>query len=196
MIKRLFDIFFSLLFIALLSPLLIVIALMIKFNSEGEILFRQVRVGKGNRDFKILKFRTMYIGSEHKGQITIGGRDPRITKAGYALRKYKLDELPQFFNVLVGDMSLVGPRPEVRKYVALYNDAQKKVLTVKPGITDYASIKYSNENELLSHAANPEKTYVEEIMPEKLALNLKYIVEQSFATDLKIMWMTVKKIFS
>ena len=131
----------------------------------------------------------MYVDSEKSGQLTIGGRDPRVTKAGYTLRKYKLDELPQFFNVLFGDMSIVGPRPEVRRYVNLYTAEQQKVLSVKPGITDYASIEYSNENELLSKAVDPEKTYIEEIMPAKLALNLKYINEQSTAVDFKIMWL-------
>lgn len=136
----------------------------------------------------------MFIDSEKSGQLTIGGRDPRVTKAGYTLRKYKLDELPQFFNVLFGDMSIVGPRPEVRRYVDLYNQEQQKVLSVKPGITDYASIKYSNENDLLSKAIDPEKTYIEEIMPAKLTLNLKYINEQSIAVDFKIMWQTAVKV--
>lgn len=192
--KRLFDILIAVFFIVLLFPLLLVIAILIKFNSEGAVLFKQVRVGKGNRDFKILKFRTMYLDAEKKGQLTIGGRDPRVTKIGYTLRKYKLDELPQFFNVLFGEMSLVGPRPEVRKYVALYNDVQKTVLSVKPGITDYASIEYSNENEMLSQSTNPEQTYIDEIMPAKLVLNLKYIAEQSLITDFKIMWNTIVKI--
>lgn len=136
----------------------------------------------------------MFIDSEKSGQLTIGGRDPRVTKAGYTLRKYKLDELPQFFNVLFGDMSIVGPRPEVRRYVDLYNQEQQKVLSVKPGITDYASIEYSNENDLLSKAIDPEKTYIEEIMPAKLTLNLKYINEQSIAVDFKIMWQTAVKV--
>jgi lipopolysaccharide/colanic/teichoic acid biosynthesis glycosyltransferase len=196
MIKRIFDLLVSSIFILLLSPLFIAIAIYIMMDSKGGILFKQVRVGLNNKDFKILKFRTMYVDSEKSGQLTIGGRDPRVTKAGYTLRKYKLDELPQFFNVLFGDMSIVGPRPEVRRYVNLYNTEQQKVLTVKPGITDYASIEYSNENELLSKAVDPEKTYIEEIMPAKLALNLKYINEQSIAVDFKIMWQTAAKIIA
>lgn len=192
--KRIFDLLISLVFILLLSPLLIAISVFILMDSKGGVLFKQVRVGLGNKDFKILKFRTMFIDSEKSGQLTIGGRDPRVTKAGYTLRKYKLDELPQFFNVLFGDMSIVGPRPEVRRYVDLYNQEQQKVLSVKPGITDYASIEYSNENDLLSKAIDPEKTYIEEIMPAKLTLNLKYINEQSIAVDFKIMWQTAVKV--
>ncbi len=138
----------------------------------------------------------MFTDADKKGLLTIGGRDPRITRTGYNLRKYKLDELPQLINVLIGNMSLVGPRPEVRKYVSLYNAEQMKVLSVKPGITDYASIDYSNENELLSHSNDPEKKYIEEIMPAKLQLNLKYIREQSFYTDIKIILRTVKKLLS
>ena len=130
----------------------------------------------------------------NKGLLTVGGRDPRITRMGYFIRKYKIDELPQLLNVLIGDMSLVGPRPEVRKYVNLYNAEQKKVLSVQPGITDYASIEYSNENELLGKAADPEKVYIEEIMPAKLQLNLKYIAEKSLATDIKIILRTIRKI--
>lgn len=196
MIKRIFDISIALLFIVLLSPLLLLIALLIKLDSKGSVLFKQVRVGKGNIDFKIWKFRTMYLDAEKMGQLTIGGRDPRVTKVGYVLRKYKLDELPQFFNVLFGEMSFVGPRPEVRRYVSLYTQQQKRVLEVKPGITDYASIEYSNENELLSKAANPEQTYIDEIMPAKLLLNLKYIAEQGFVTDLKIIGKTIMKILT
>lgn len=192
--KRIFDLLISLVFIMLLSPLFIAISVFILMDSKGGVLFKQVRVGLNNKDFKILKFRTMFIDSEKSGQLTIGGRDPRVTKVGYALRKYKLDELPQFFNVLFGDMSIVGPRPEVRRYVNLYSKEQQKVLSVKPGITDYASIEYSNENDLLSKAIDPEKTYIEEIMPAKLTLNLKYINEQSIAVDFKIMWQTAAKI--
>lgn len=194
MIKRLSDILISVVFILLLAPLLIGIALFILIDSKGGVLFKQVRVGLNGREFEIFKFRTMFINSEKMGQLTIGGRDPRVTKAGYVLRKYKLDELPQFFNVLIGDMSIVGPRPEVRRYVNLYTENQQRVLSVKPGITDYASIEYSNENELLAKSNNPEKTYIEEIMPAKLDLNIKYIRERSLAVDLKIMWQTAIKI--
>lgn len=138
----------------------------------------------------------MAVNSDQKGLLTVGGRDPRITKAGYYLRKYKIDELPQLFNVLVGNMSLVGPRPEVRKFVALYNAEQKKVLDIKPGITDYASLEYFNENDLLAASANPEQTYISEVMPAKLALNNKYIREQSFFTDIKIVLRTIQRIIS
>ncbi|MFM9055654.1 MAG: sugar transferase, partial [Bacteroidota bacterium] len=129
-----------------------------------------------------------------KGLLTVGGRDPRVTRVGYWLRKYKLDELPQLFNVIAGSMSLVGPRPEVEKYVALYTADQRKVLDVKPGITDYASIRYSDENELLAQAADPERMYIEEVMPAKLKLNLDYIREQGMLTDVKIMVLTALKI--
>ncbi|MBL7907918.1 MAG: sugar transferase [Bacteroidia bacterium] len=196
MIKRCFDIIVSLIAIIILLPILLLIALWIKIDSRGSIIYKQIRVGKGGRDFGIFKFRTMHPDSDIKGLLTVGGRDPRITNAGYLLRKYKLDELPQLFNVLKGDMSLVGPRPEVRKYVSRYSDEQLKVLSVKPGITDFASIHYSNENEILAKSANPEQTYVQEIMPHKLALNLKYIQEASLMTDLKIIAATVMKIVS
>lgn len=195
MIKRCFDIAVSLIAIVILLPLLLLIALWIKADSRGNVLYRQIRVGKGGIDFGILKFRTMRPDSDSKGLLTVGGHDPRITKAGYILRKYKLDELPQLFNVLAGQMSLVGPRPEVRKYVSRYSAEQLKVLNVKPGITDYASIHYSNENEILAQSADPEQTYVQEIMPHKLALNLKYIQEAGIITDLKIIADTVTKIF-
>jgi len=138
----------------------------------------------------------MYVDSDKKGLLTVGGRDPRITPVGYYLRKYKLDELPQLFNVLFGSMSLVGPRPEVRKYVDLYNDEQKKVLNVKPGITDYASLEYFSENELLAKSSNPEQTYIKEVMPAKLTLNRKYIDEAGVGTDVKIILKTLKRIVS
>lgn len=155
----------------------------------------QKRVGKNGKDFSLLKFRTMRPDSDKKGLLTVGMRDSRITRTGYFLRKYKLDELPQLFNVLTGDMSLVGPRPEVRKYVDMYNEEQKKVLSVQPGITDYASIEYVNENEVLARSSNPEQTYINEIMPHKLELNLKYIREKGMATDLKIIIRTIGRIF-
>lgn len=192
--KRLFDIFFSTIGILILLPFFLFISLMIILDSKGGIFYKQVRVGKNNIDFYLLKFRSMRTDADKKGLLTVGGRDPRITRMGYYIRKYKIDELPQLFNVLKGDMSLVGPRPEVRKYVSLYNDEQKKVLSVQPGITDYASIEYSNENEILGKANDPEKVYIEEIMPAKLKLNLKYISEKSLATDLKIILNTLKKI--
>ena len=194
MAKRLFDIFFSLFGLILLSPLFIVLSVIILFDSKGGIFYKQIRVGKNGIDFKLYKFRSMRIGSDKKGLLTIGGKDNRITRSGYFIRKYKLDELPQLINVLIGNMSLVGPRPEVRKYVYLYSTEQLKVLSVKPGITDYASIQYSNENELLAKSSNPEKTYIEEIMPHKLKLNMIYINEISLSTDLKIILKTIRKI--
>ncbi len=196
MLKRVFDILFSLVGIFLLLPVFLVFAILIVLDSKGGIFYKQVRVGKDMRDFKLLKFRTMYTDSDKKGLLTVGQRDSRITKVGYTLRKYKVDELPQLFNVLLGDMSLVGPRPEVRKYVDMYNEQQQKVLSVKPGITDYASIEYVNENELLKNADDPEQLYIDEIMPEKLRLNLKYIAENSFVNDIKIILNTLKAIAS
>lgn len=189
-----FDIICSLIGILLLSPVFIIIALLVGLGSKGGVFYVQQRVGKNGKTFSLFKFRSMRTGSDKKGLLTVGARDSRITGVGYFLRKYKLDELPQLFNVLFGSMSLVGPRPEVRKYVDLYNEEQRKVLLVKPGITDYASIEYVNENEVLARSSNPEETYINEIMPHKLQLNLKYIREKSFSTDLKIIFGTLKKI--
>lgn len=196
MLKRVFDIVCSFVGILLLLPIFLLIALLITLDSRGGIFYRQIRVGKDNKDFFLLKFRTMQSGADKKGLLTVGSKDSRVTRVGYYLRKYKLDELPQLFNVLFGRMSLVGPRPEVRKYVDLYNKEQQQVLTVKPGITDYASIEYANENEILAKAENPEQTYINEIMPHKLLLNLKYIHEQGFVTDVKIILKTIGKIVS
>lgn len=195
MTKRLFDLFFSLLGLILLSPLFLIIGLLIMLESKGGIFYKQVRVGKGGKDFYLYKFRTMRPNADKLGLLTVGGRDPRVTRIGYYLRKYKLDELPQLVNVLKGDMSFVGPRPEVRKYVMLYNDEQLQVLKVKPGITDYASIQYSNENELLAQSENPEETYIKTIMPHKLALNMQYIKNPSVLHDIKLIFLTLKKIF-
>lgn len=150
-------------------------------TSKGNVFFPQFRVGQYGKDFKVLKFRTMYVNAESKGLLTVGGKDNRITKIGYYLRKYKLDELPQLINVLKGQMSIVGPRPEVRKYVDLYTDEQKKVLDVLPGITDYASIEFRNENDLLALQENPEEFYIKELIPKKNSLNFKYINNQSLA---------------
>lgn len=188
--KRTFDLISSLIGIILLSPLYLIISLLIVFDSKGGILYKQERVGLNSKIFKVLKFRTMKPDSFSKGALTVGSRDPRITKIGYILRKYKLDELPQIFNVFVGDMSIVGPRPEVKKYTDLYTEEQKIVLKVRPGITDYASIKFRNENDLLSGSKNPEKLYIEEIMPEKLDLNIKYINDNSVFKDIKIIFET------
>jgi lipopolysaccharide/colanic/teichoic acid biosynthesis glycosyltransferase len=194
-LKRLFDIIASLIGIIILSPVFFFIFLAVALNSGFPVFYLQTRVGKGNIDFKLFKFRTMFTDADKKGLLTVGGRDPRITPVGYFLRKYKLDELPQLFNVLFGSMSLVGPRPEVRKYVDMYNDEQKKVLSVQPGITDYASLDYINENDLLAKSQNPEETYIKEVMPAKLQLNLKYIQEAGLATDLKLIFKTIGRIF-
>lgn len=195
MIKRLFDIFFSFFGLLILLPFFILIGLIIVIDSKGGIFYQQIRVGKNNKEFGLYKFRTMKPDSDKKGLLTVGGRDPRITSIGYYLRKYKLDELPQLINVFIGDMSLVGPRPEVRKYVDMYSKEQQRVLLVKPGITDYASIEYFNENELLGKSDNPEQTYINEVMPAKLKINLKYIEEYSVLTDFKIIFKTIGKIF-
>jgi lipopolysaccharide/colanic/teichoic acid biosynthesis glycosyltransferase len=175
-------------------PFFVLIALLIAVSSKGGVFFKQKRVGKNNVDFWLYKFRTMKPDSESKGLITVGGRDNRITRIGYFLRKFKLDEFPQLINVLKGDMSIVGPRPEVRKYVAMYSDEQLKVLSVRPGLTDIASIQFLNENELLGKSNNPEKTYVEEVMPAKLSLNLIYIQKQNFWYDLSLIIKTIGKI--
>jgi lipopolysaccharide/colanic/teichoic acid biosynthesis glycosyltransferase len=196
MIKRIFDIVFSLTGILILSPFLLLFSILVAVNSGFPVLYIQKRVGKNSSDFSLLKFRTMQADSDKKGLITVGSRDPRVTGIGYFLRKYKIDELPQLFNVLAGDMSLVGPRPEVRKYVELYNTEQQKVLSVKPGITDYASIEYSNENEMLLRSEKPEELYIQDVMPAKLKLNLKYIQEQSLLTDIKIILKTIGKLIS
>jgi len=195
MLKRLFDILASLIGIVILSPFLFLISILVLLDSRGGIFYKQVRVGEGMKEFKLFKFRTMYSNSDKKGLLTVGMKDNRITKIGYYLRKYKLDELPQLLNVLIGDMSIVGPRPEVPKYVAMYTNEQKKVLNIKPGITDYASIEYANENEILAKASNPEEEYINTIMPAKLKLNLKYISEMGLGTDIGIIFRTIGKIF-
>lgn len=196
MLKRLFDILFSLLLIIVLLPVFMVIAILVKIDSKGPVYYLQTRVGKGGTDFKLFKYRTMFVDSDKKGLLTVGHKDNRITKTGYYLRKYKVDELPQLFNVLKGDMSVVGPRPEVRKYVDLYNERQQKVISVQPGITDFASIEFVKENELLKNAEDPEQLYIKEIMPAKLNLNLKYIENRHFFKDLKIILLTIKAIFA
>ena len=193
--KRLFDILFSLFGLIILSPVLIVIALFIKLESKGSIFYRQTRVGKNNTDFRIFKFRTMFVGSDKKGLLTLGDRDSRVTKVGYYLRKYKLDELPQLINVLIGDMSFVGPRPEVRKYVDLYSEEDLQIFKIRPGITDYASIEFRDEAELLKNTDNPESVYINQIMPQKLALNKKYVANHSLFTDVSIIINTIKSIF-
>ncbi len=182
--------------IIFLIPVFSAISIWIMLDSKGGIFYKQERIGLGQKPFDIFKFRTMRPASDKAGLLTVGDRDNRITKAGYFLRKYKLDELPQLWNVLLGDMSLVGPRPEVKKYVDLYDKNQLKVLDIRPGITDWASLHYFKESELLAQSSNPEKTYIEEIMPEKLELNLKYIENQSFTGDLNIIFKTILKIIN
>ncbi len=194
MFKRLFDIIFSALGIIILSPIFLLLWFTIKLESHGPALFMQTRVGKNNKDFKLIKFRSMYLNSESFGQLTVGMRDPRITNVGYTLRKYKLDELPQLLNVLKGDMSLVGPRPEVRKYVNMYTPQQMKVLEVNPGITDYASIQFINENQLLANAENPDEYYINNIMPKKLEMNLQYIKSNNPFKDISLILKTIFRI--
>lgn len=191
MLKRGLDVVVSLVGLLLFLPLMLVLALWVLCDSRGPILYRQVRVGRNGHDFRLLKFRSMRVDADRLGLITVGGRDPRVTRAGYYLRKYKLDELPQLLNVLRGDMSLVGPRPEVRKYVDLYTPEQLRVLTVRPGITDLASLRYRHENDLLAQAEDPDAYYIETVMPAKLALNLEYIDHQSFWGDLRLIGQTV-----
>ena len=192
-VKRIFDFICSTLGLIVLSPILIAIVIKIKIGSDGPVFFKQIRVGEKNKEFGILKFRTMVVDAEKLGrQITVGN-DSRITKIGAFLREYKLDELPQLINVFKGDMSLVGPRPEVPRYVKLYNEEQKKVLEVKPGITDLASIRYRDENDLLAEAKNPDDFYINTIMPDKLALNLVYINKNNVFFDIYIILKTIIK---
>lgn len=194
--KRILDILCSFCVLVLLLPVWLVVALLIVLESRGGVFYVQKRVGKDNRDFNLYKFRTMRPDSDSKGLLTVGARDSRITRVGYFLRKYKIDEFPQLLNILKGDMSIVGPRPEVRKYVDLYTPEQMRVLSVRPGLTDYASIRYVNENEVLAASDDPERTYIEEVMPAKLALNLQYIDNQSLKEDLKLIFKTFTAILS
>lgn len=187
---RCFDFLFSLLGILILSPVFLFLYIAIHLESKGGGFYKQLRVGRYGRDFYVYKFRSMRMGADKKGLITVGGRDPRITRIGYFIRKYKLDELPQLFNVLKGDMSLVGPRPEVRKYVELYTEEQRKVLSVRPGITDYASIEYMDENTILGQADDPDKAYVELIIPDKIRYNMRYINNLSIGEYFKIIFLT------
>ena len=191
---RLLDILFSAIGLVLLSPLFILFYILVWMESKGGGFFVQERIGKDGKPFGLYKFRSMKTKAEAEGQITVGAHDTRITRIGYFLRKYKLDELPQLWNVLKGDMSIVGPRPEVRRYVDLYTDEQRKVLTVRPGITDHASIRYINENEILCRADDPERVYIEQIMPAKIALNMRYITHQTLGEYFKIIVLTISKI--
>lgn len=188
--KRLFDIVASGLGLIVLSPLFGIIAIWIKIDSEGPVFYQQVRVGFHNKDFKIFKFRSMRVGADKGSLVTIGGHDPRVTRSGYFIRKFKFDELPQLINVFIGDMSLVGPRPEVRHYVNYWTPEQMHVLDVRPGITDPASIKFRNENELMEKAEDPEKYYIEVIMQEKIKLYLEYVEKHSFLYDLSLIFKT------
>ena len=195
--KRLFDMIASGLGLLLLSPLFLILAIWIKLDSKGPVFYRQVRVGRHNKDFRIFKFRSMRVGADKGSLVTIGGHDPRVTRSGYFIRKFKLDELPQLINVFLGDMSLVGPRPEVRHYVDYWTPEQMHVLDVRPGITDPASIKFRNENELMGQADDPEKYYIEVIMQEKIRLYLEYVHNHSFLGDIglifKTFWTIVKE---
>lgn len=193
--KRLFDIVMSFIGLLILLPFFVVLSIWILVDSPGGVFYRQKRVGKNNVDFLLWKFRSMRPDSDKKGLLTVGGHDPRITRSGYFIRKYKIDELPQLINVLTGDMSLVGPRPEVRKYVDLYNAEQMQVLNVRPGITDMASLHYFEESELLAKSPDPEATYIREIMPAKLKLNLQYISKANLSTDVAMIFSTIARIF-
>ncbi|MCX8084290.1 MAG: sugar transferase [Calditerrivibrio sp.] len=192
--KRLFDIIFSMFALVVLSPLFLVITLLIKMDSKGPVFYKQDRVGKDFKKFKLFKFRTMIQDADKVGPLVTAERDPRITKVGAFLRKWKLDELPQFFNVLIGDMSIVGPRPEVEKYVTLFIDEYKAILSIKPGITDYATLQYRNEEEIMAKYDDVEKGYIEEVLPKKIELYRVYIDDFSFITDLKIVFKTISRI--
>lgn len=192
--KRIFDIVVSIIILLIFLPFGIIVSLAILFESRGGVFYFQERIGKNGIPFKLWKFRSMRKDADKSGKLTVGMRDSRITRSGIFIRKYKLDEFPQFINVLKGEMSIVGPRPEVKEYVDLYTAEQRQVLNVKPGITDLASLEYFKENELLGNSENPEKTYIEEIMPAKIELNKKYISNPTIGADIKIMWQTFLKI--
>lgn len=194
--KRLFDIVSSGLGLILLSPLFAILAVWIKADSKGPVFYRQIRVGRNNQDFRLYKFRSMRPDSDKLGLITVGGRDPRVTRSGYYIRKYKLDEFPQLINVFIGDMSLVGPRPEVRKYVDMYTPEQMRVLKVRPGITSLASIRYRNENDILAASEDPDRTYIEQVMPDKLAIDLEYVDRATFWNDIRLIFSTFREIFT
>ena len=196
MLKRFFDLILSLMGLLITVPILFLITILIKISSSGPVFYKQVRVGENNKDFEIFKFRTMHVNADKKGLLTVGGRDPRVTSIGYYLRKFKLDELPQLINVFKGDMSFVGPRPEVRQFVNLYSEIQKKVLNVKPVITDLASIEFRNENEILSKVEDPNQYYIDYIMPKKLEINLKYINQRNLLKDFVVIIKTIKVIFN
>jgi lipopolysaccharide/colanic/teichoic acid biosynthesis glycosyltransferase len=192
--KRAFDIIFSLAVLIVFFPFGLLISIAILSSSRGGVFYRQERIGKRGKPFMLFKFRSMKRNADKKGKLTVGMTDSRITKIGVFIRKYKLDEFPQFINVLIGDMSVVGPRPEVEEFVAYYTDEQKRILDVKPGITDYASIEYFNENALLAASENPKQDYIKKIMPQKINLNQKYIKRPTLTHDLKIILRTVQRI--
>lgn len=177
-----------------MSPLFVILAIWIKTDSKGPVFYRQTRVGRGNKDFRLYKFRSMRPDSDKLGLITVGGRDPRVTRSGYYIRKYKLDEFPQLINVFIGDMSLVGPRPEVRKYVDMYTTEQMRVLSVRPGITSLASIRYRNENDILAATDDPDRCYIEQVMPDKLAIDLEYVDRATLWNDIKLIFSTFREI--
>lgn len=192
--KRIFDILCSVFILAIFLPFGLFLALLIALESRGGVFYRQERIGKNGVPFKLFKFRSMRKDADKSGKLTVGMRDARITKTGLFIRKYKLDEFPQFINVILGDMSIVGPRPEVREYTDLYTPEQRQILNVRPGITDLASLEYFEEDDLLGKSENPQKTYIEEIMPAKIELNKRYLANPTLANDLKIMWATFRRI--
>ena len=192
--KRIFDIAISFFILLIFFPIGLLVSLTILFESRGGVFYFQERIGKNGVPFMLWKFRSMRNNADKSGKLTVGMKDPRITRSGVFIRKYKLDEFPQFVNVLKGEMSIVGPRPEVKEYVDLYTEDQKMILKVKPGITDLASLEYFKENELLGKSDDPQKTYIEEIMPAKIELNKEYISNPSIGADIKIMWQTFLKI--
>ncbi len=191
---RLFDVVLSAIGLIVLSPLFVIIYILICVESRGGGFYSQERIGRGGKPFRLYKFRSMHTGADRQGLITVGGRDPRITRTGYFIRKYKLDELPQLWNVLTGDMSLVGPRPEVARYVAMYTDEQRKVLSVRPGITDYASIEYADENTLLGQSDDPDRTYMEQVIPDKIRYNMIYINNHTVGEYFRIIFLTLRRI--
>ena len=196
MLKRLFDVVFSVIGLILLLPVLLLISILIKLDSKGPVLFIQGRVGKNNEDFNIYKFRTMRVQSDIKGLLTLGNNDSRITKMGYFLRRYKIDEFPQLINILKGDMSFVGPRPELRYYVNFYNEDDMNIFKVRPGIAGLASLKYRNEVELLKAAKDPEEFFIKTIIPDKLNYNKEYISKRNFFFDLKLIGLTIVKVIT
>lgn len=192
---RFFDLIFSIFILLLFLPIGIVIAILIRIESKGSVFYSQVRIGKDEKQFKLLKFRSMLVDADKQGNLTVGDKDSRITRVGYVIRKFKLDEFPQFINVLLGQMSVVGPRPEVLEFVALYTAQQRKVLLVRPGITDEASLQYFEENKLLAGSEDPKKTYIDVVMPSKIAINLAYIEKRTLLTDLTVVGKTILRIF-